>query len=75
MHWVAWDKVCKLKNEGGLGIKNLELFNKALLPKWKWRHLVDVNSSWSEILSHRYGDISSFLFKGKPQVGGKKDYL
>lgn len=31
MCWLAWDKVCKPKNEGRLGINNLQLFNIALL--------------------------------------------
>lgn len=33
MYWVTWDNVCKPKKEGGLGIKNLELFNNAILSK------------------------------------------
>lgn len=27
------------KENGGLGVKNIELFNKSLLLKWKWRIL------------------------------------
>ncbi|KAL9689236.1 hypothetical protein QQ045_033670 [Rhodiola kirilowii] len=30
-HLVAWDKVCRPKDEGGLGIKNLKTFNDALV--------------------------------------------
>lgn len=62
-------------NEGGLGIKKIELFNIALLSTWKWRFLVDVNASWHEILSYIYGDISFILFNGTTQLGGKKDSL
>ena len=31
---VAWEKVCLLRELGGLGIRNLASFNKALLGKW-----------------------------------------
>lgn len=61
MYWVAWDKVCREKNEGGLGIKNLENFNISLLSKWKWRCLVDENANWRGLLSHRYGELSGFM--------------
>ena len=33
-HLVGWDKVCVLKAKGGLGVRSLVLFNKALLGKW-----------------------------------------
>jgi hypothetical protein len=37
---ISWDNVCKSKEDGGLGVKKLELFNLALCAKWKWRCLV-----------------------------------
>lgn len=39
IHWVIWSKVCMSKENGGLGVKNIELFNKSLLLKWRWRIL------------------------------------
>jgi len=35
--WVAWDKVCKSREAGGLGIINVGSFNLPLLEKWIWR--------------------------------------
>jgi hypothetical protein len=31
--WVRWEEVCRPKKEGGLGVKNLMLFNASLLAK------------------------------------------
>lgn len=54
--WVKWETICLPKDKGGLGIKNLELFNIALLTKWRWRILVeDGNSLWKQVLVERYG--------------------
>lgn len=39
--WIGWSKICLPKESGGLGIKNMEIFNVALLSKWKWRVLTD----------------------------------
>lgn len=33
-HLVSWAKVCSPSSEGGLGIRNLSMFNHALLGKW-----------------------------------------
>nr|KYP73737.1 Putative ribonuclease H protein At1g65750 family [Cajanus cajan] len=38
--WVKWQKVRQLKKLGGLGIKNIEIFNLGLLAKWRW-HFFD----------------------------------
>lgn len=31
--WVKWKTICRPKEEGGLGVKELGLFNKAILEK------------------------------------------
>lgn len=31
--WIKWKKVCNEKEKGGLGIRGVEVFNKALLSK------------------------------------------
>lgn len=47
------------KDCGGLGVKNLELFNLSLQSKWKWRCLTEKNVVWNKLLSCRYGDLNS----------------
>ena len=31
--WVKWDTICLPKDKGGLGIKDIRTFNRALLGK------------------------------------------
>lgn len=57
--WVSWNKVCSPKESRGLGVKHLNIFNIALLGKWKWRFLVDKSAIWLDILKARYGDLDS----------------
>lgn len=37
MHSISWNKICKHKNERGLGIKQLMKKNLSMLAKWWWR--------------------------------------
>ena len=39
---VNWKIVLKKQDSGGLGIKDIESFNVALLGKWKWRMGVEL---------------------------------
>ncbi|XP_058746653.1 uncharacterized protein LOC131619585 [Vicia villosa] len=55
--WVRWDSVCKSREEGGLGVKNVEVMNAALLSKWKWRILSDEEVVWRRILESRYNNV------------------
>ncbi|GJW80981.1 hypothetical protein Tco_0144956, partial [Tanacetum coccineum] len=43
---VAWDVVCLPKDEVGLGVKRLDLFNKALMSSHVWKLLVRKYSLW-----------------------------
>jgi len=52
--WVSWENVCKPKEEGGLGIKDIRMFNCALLAKWKWRMLSEEKGKWKDILLSKY---------------------
>jgi hypothetical protein len=71
MCWVSWDRICQAKDRGGLGIKNLELFNSSLLCKWKWRCLVDSEAPWHALLKFRYGSLVANLLYGDGRDGLK----
>ncbi|GAV75670.1 hypothetical protein CFOL_v3_19148 [Cephalotus follicularis] len=43
---VAWNKVCKPKIEGGLGIKNLRTWNKVAILEQGWDIIQRKNSMW-----------------------------
>jgi hypothetical protein len=54
-HLVSWSKVCSPISEGGLGIRNLRIFNKALLGKWLWRYSHEREAWWKSIVDANYG--------------------
>ncbi|MCH81419.1 LINE-1 reverse transcriptase like, partial [Trifolium medium] len=54
--WVRWENICLPKDKGGLGVKDLEIFNQSLLSKWKWRCVVDTDAVWYNLLRFRYGN-------------------
>jgi len=73
--WLSWNNVCKTKEEGGLGIKNVEEFNLALLSKWKWRIITEENAIWYELLKHRYGAPHIKILNTDFPMCGSKDSL
>lgn len=44
--WVNWEMVCKKREKGGLGIKDINAFNLALLGKWRWRFFTEKEVLW-----------------------------
>lgn len=42
--------VCDLKEKGGLGLVNLEVWNSALLSRWLWRFGTEKYCLWREIV-------------------------
>ncbi|XP_026451670.1 uncharacterized protein LOC113351996 [Papaver somniferum] len=53
MAWVNWTKVSLLKKNSGLGIKNLRLTNKSILPKWSWRYATQRSTPWRNIAQQK----------------------
>ena len=53
---VAWEKVCLLRELGGLGIRNLVSFNQALLGKWLWRYGHEITHLWRRVIAMKYGE-------------------
>lgn len=54
IHWMNWDALCKSKEEGGLGCRNLHLFNLAMLAKQAWRVVQNPSSLISQIYKALY---------------------
>ena len=53
--------MCKLKCMGGLGFKDLKIFNLALLGKQIWRMLKSENSLLAKVYKAKYHPNSSIL--------------
>lgn len=48
--WVSWATVCKPNELGGLGIKDISNFNKALISKWLWHWVTGEDAIWKGLL-------------------------
>ena len=53
--WVNWERICLPKESGGLGIKDINKFNLALLGKWKWNLFHHHGELWTKVLESKYG--------------------
>ena len=51
---MAWDKMSKRKCMGGLGFRNIELFNLSLLARRVWRLLQDPEALSARVLKAVY---------------------
>ena len=54
VHWVRWEELCKPKEQGGMGIKDLSRFNDALLTKQTWQLLHDKSTLFYPIFKARF---------------------
>ena len=69
MHWTAWDNLTKPKGKGGLGFRDMHLFNQALLARQAWRLIQNPNSLFARVLKARYfphGNILDTVFSSDP---------
>lgn len=59
--WVAWDTLILPKSEGGLGFREIEQFNDALLARISWKILHYPQSLLSRVLLGKYCNEKPFL--------------
>uniref|UniRef100_A0A453PZ90 Reverse transcriptase zinc-binding domain-containing protein n=1 Tax=Aegilops tauschii subsp. strangulata TaxID=200361 RepID=A0A453PZ90_AEGTS len=51
---VKWSKICKPKDQGGLGVISSKRMNIALLSKWLWRIALGEGGLWLDIIRAKY---------------------
>ncbi|KAK6131016.1 hypothetical protein DH2020_035243 [Rehmannia glutinosa] len=61
IHWVSWTSLTRAKTQGGLGFKDLRIFNLAMLGKQAWRLLTQPSSLLARVLQAKYYPSSSFM--------------
>ncbi|KAK9689070.1 hypothetical protein RND81_09G033300 [Saponaria officinalis] len=62
--WLPWHKLCQPKCRGGLGFRDFNKFNMALLGKQAWRLVTENEGLMSRIMKSRYFPDSSFMEAG-----------
>ena len=72
IHWLRKQHLSHSKKDGGIGFRNLQLFNIALLECQGWRLLQHPNSLVFRILKAKYFPTQSFL---EASVRGHASYL
>jgi hypothetical protein len=60
IRWLAWDKLTCLKEEGGLGFRDFQLFNMAMVAKQGWNFISKLTYLVARIFKARYFPHTSF---------------
>lgn len=72
IHWASWGQLCKPKRAGGLGFRQIQDFNLALLAKQGWRLVTNPTSLVARVLRAKYHAGISFM---EATLGPRPSYL
>jgi len=61
IHWLRWDRLTQHKSVGGMGFRDLQSFNKAMLGKQGWRLVTRPDSLCARVLKGRYYHDGDFM--------------
>lgn len=68
MCWVSWDKLTRPKTSGGLCLRDIQIFNQALLAKLAWKILTSPSCLLARVLKGKYCHKKNFLDVELPAV-------
>jgi hypothetical protein len=71
MHWLSWEKLSVPKSNGGMGFRDMHMFNIALLGKQVWRLLTNPTSLCSQVLLGRYCHNTNLMEASAPKTASK----
>lgn len=56
---IPWEILCRQKEEGGMGLRNLEEMNRALFTKLIWK-IINAEGIWVDLMNRKYIGHKSF---------------
>lgn len=66
MAWVSWKTMTRAKKDGGLGFRDIQCFNDAMLAKTSWKILTSPDCLLARVLKGKYFPNSDFLHASPP---------
>ena len=72
IHWINWNKLCRPKNNGGMGFRDIHAFNLAMLAKQAWRLIKHTHSLFYKVYKARYFPNSTFM---EAELGTNPSYV